>query len=51
MPLTFSITEGIAFGFISFALLKLLSGRGKEVNAFVYVFAALFVLRYAIGLR
>ena len=50
MPLTFSITEGIAFGFISFALLKLLSGRGKEVNAFVYVFAALFVLRYAIGL-
>ncbi len=50
MPLTFSITEGIAFGFISFALLKLLSGRGKEVNAFVYVFAALFVIRYAIGL-
>ena len=50
MPLTFSITEGIAFGFISYALLKLLSGRGKEVNAFVYVFAALFVLRYAVGL-
>jgi len=50
MPLTFSITEGIAFGFISFALLKLLSGRGREVNGLVYVFAALFVLRYAIGL-
>lgn len=50
MPLTFSITEGIAFGFISYALLKLLSGRGKEVNAFVYVFAALFVLRYAVKL-
>jgi AGZA family xanthine/uracil permease-like MFS transporter len=50
MPLTFSITEGIAFGFISFALLKLLSGRGREVNGFVYVFAALFVLRYAIRL-
>jgi len=50
MPLTFSITEGIAFGFISYVLLKLLSGRGKEVNAFVYVFAALFVLRYAVGL-
>ena len=47
MPLTFSITEGIAFGFISYALLKLLSGRGKEANAFIYVFAALFVLRYA----
>jgi AGZA family xanthine/uracil permease-like MFS transporter len=50
MPLTFSITEGIAFGFISYALLKLLSGRGKEGNAFVYVFAVLFLLRYAIQL-
>jgi AGZA family xanthine/uracil permease-like MFS transporter len=50
MPLTFSITEGIAFGFISYALLKLLSGRAKEGNAFVYVFAILFVLRYAIKL-
>jgi AGZA family xanthine/uracil permease-like MFS transporter len=50
MPLTFSITEGISFGFISYALLKLLSGRGKEVNSFVYVFAALFVLRYAVKL-
>lgn len=50
MPLTFSITEGIAFGFISYAALKLLTGRGREVNAFVYVFAALFVLRYAMTL-
>ncbi|UCD58146.1 MAG: NCS2 family permease [Candidatus Hydrogenedentota bacterium] len=46
MPLTFSITDGIAFGFVSYALLKLLSGRGKEVNAFIYVFAVLFVIRY-----
>ena len=29
MPLTFSITEGIAFGFISYALLKLISGQGE----------------------
>jgi len=50
MPLTFSITEGIAFGFISYALLKLLSGRAKEGNALVYIFAALFILRYAIKL-
>ncbi len=50
MPLTFSITDGIAFGFISFALIKLLSGRGKEVNAFVYIFAALFVVRYVLKL-
>ncbi len=50
MPLTFSITEGIAFGFISYSILKLLSGRGKEVNALVYIFAALFLLRYAFKL-
>lgn len=49
MPLTFSITDGIAFGFISFALLKLVSGRGREVNAFVYAFAVLFVLRYLLA--
>ncbi len=50
MPLTFSITEGISFGFISYTLLKVLSGRGREVNALVYVFSVLFVLRYALKL-
>jgi AGZA family xanthine/uracil permease-like MFS transporter len=49
MPLTFSITDGIAFGFISYSLIKLLSGRGKEVNAFVYIFAALFIVRYVVA--
>jgi AGZA family xanthine/uracil permease-like MFS transporter len=48
MPLTFNITDGIAFGFISYSLLKLVSGRGREVNWLVYLFAGLFVLRYAI---
>ena len=46
MPLTFSITEGIAFGFISHALLKLVSGRGKQVHWLIYLFATLFVARY-----
>jgi len=46
MPFAFSITEGIAFGFISFALLKLVTGRGREVHWIVYLFAVLFVLRY-----
>jgi AGZA family xanthine/uracil permease-like MFS transporter len=46
MPFSFSITEGIAFGFISYSLLKLVSRRGREVNGLVYLFAALFVLRY-----
>jgi AGZA family xanthine/uracil permease-like MFS transporter len=46
MPFAFSITEGIAFGFISYSLLKLVSGRGREVHAMVYLFAGLFVVRY-----
>ncbi len=46
MPFAFSITEGISFGFISLALLKLVTGRGREANWIVYLFAVLFVLRY-----
>lgn len=48
MPLTFSITDGIAFGFISYALLKLITGRGREAHWLIYVFALLFVVRYAV---
>jgi AGZA family xanthine/uracil permease-like MFS transporter len=51
MPFTFSITEGIAFGFISYALLKAVTGRYREVHWLVYLFAALFVLRYALLVR
>lgn len=46
MPLAFSITEGISFGVISYVLLKVVSGRGEEVNWLIYVFALLFVARY-----
>ena len=46
MPLTVSITDGIAFGFVSYAVLKLGTGRGREAHALVYVFAVLFVARY-----
>ena len=49
MPFTLNITEGIAFGFISYALLKLAAGKGKEVHWIIYLFAALFVIRYIIG--
>ena len=46
MPLAVSITDGIAFGFISLSLLKLCTGRGREVHWLVHAFAALFLLRY-----
>ena len=46
MPLTVSITDGIAFGFIAYAVLKLVTGRASEAHWLVYLFAALFVVRY-----
>jgi AGZA family xanthine/uracil permease-like MFS transporter len=48
MPLAVSITDGIAFGFIACALLKLATGRARELSWLGYVFAALFLARYAI---
>ena len=42
----FSITEGISFGFISYAFLKFVSGRYKEVHPLITIFAVLFILRY-----
>jgi len=49
MPLSLSVTDGIAFGFISFALVKLAAGRGHDVHGLLYLFAVLFVIRYALG--
>lgn len=46
MPLTFSIAEGIALGFISYALIKLFSGRGREVSVSVWVMAAIFIIKF-----
>jgi len=48
MPLAVSITEGIAFGFVAGAVLKLVTRRGRELHWMIYLFAALFVLRYAL---
>jgi AGZA family xanthine/uracil permease-like MFS transporter len=48
MPLTFSITEGIAFGFISYSLLKLVKGKGRDVHWVIYLFSVLFIIRYII---
>lgn len=46
MPLTVSITDGIAFGFVSYALLKLVAGRGGEVHWMIYLVATLLLARY-----
>ncbi|MDD4888763.1 MAG: NCS2 family permease [Phycisphaerae bacterium] len=48
IPFSFSISDGIAFGFIAYAAAKLLTGRPGRCPPLVYLFAALFVLRYAL---
>lgn len=47
MPFTYSITNGIGIGFITFSLLRLVAGRGREVPAAMYIVSAVFVFYYA----
>lgn len=47
MPFSFSITEGIALGFISYVVMKLGTGRWREISPCVIVVALLFVLKIA----
>jgi adenine/guanine/hypoxanthine permease len=46
IPLTYSIANGLAFGFTSYTVLKVARGRFREVNWFVYALTALFVFRF-----
>jgi AGZA family xanthine/uracil permease-like MFS transporter len=49
MPLTFSIANGIAIGFITYAVVKVASGRITEASPAVFLVAALGVLHYVLG--
>ena len=46
IPLTFSIANGLAFGFTAFTLLKVARGKFRQVNWFVYLLTALFIARF-----
>ena len=48
MPLAFSVTDGIAYGFIAYAFMKLVTGRAKEAHWLIYLFAVLFIALYFI---
>ena len=47
MPFTYSIANGLAFGFISYALIKAGTGRWREVHPATWLVAALFMIRFA----
>ncbi|MDO5610375.1 MAG: NCS2 family permease [Pseudomonadota bacterium] len=49
MPFTYSIANGLAFGFIAYAVLKAGTGRWREVHPAVWLVAGLFVLRYGLA--
>ncbi len=46
IPLTFSIANGLAFGFVSYTLIKIGTGDGRKVHWLVYVLTALFIARF-----
>lgn len=46
MPFAFAITEGVALGFISYVILKLFTGKFKELNICVIAVAILFILKF-----
>ena len=46
MPFSLSITEGLAFGFISYSILKLVTRRTREIHWAFYLVSAAFVARY-----
>ncbi|MFN7934142.1 MAG: NCS2 family permease [Bryobacteraceae bacterium] len=47
IPLTFSIANGLAFGFVSYTVINACSGRHREINWLVYLLTAIFLLRFA----
>ena len=46
MPLSYSITTGIEFGFIFYALAQLITGKGKEVSPMIYIFSVIFIINF-----
>nr|WP_238999932.1 NCS2 family permease [Jeongeupia naejangsanensis] len=48
MPFTYSIADGIAFGFISYAAIKLLAGRFKDLSPAVLIITALWIVKFAL---
>lgn len=49
MPLTFSIVNGIAFGFIAYPIVKIVTGRRSEITAAMYGIAVLFLIYFLLG--
>jgi len=49
MPLTYSVAQGLAFGFMSYTVIKVVSGKYNDNNAVTYTLTALFILHFIFG--
>ncbi|MBV1757015.1 MAG: NCS2 family permease [Dethiosulfatibacter sp.] len=49
MPLTYSISEGIVFGMLSYIILKVLTGKGKNLSIFTYIVGLIFLAKILVG--
>lgn len=49
MPLTYSIAQGLAFGFMSYTIVKLVAGRYRDNNIVTYTLTVLFILHFVLG--
>jgi AGZA family xanthine/uracil permease-like MFS transporter len=50
IPFTYSITNGVAAGFVSYSLIKLMQGKGREVHFLTYLVSLMFIGYFARGL-
>jgi AGZA family xanthine/uracil permease-like MFS transporter len=50
MPFTYSITNGVAAGFVSYSLIKLMQGKGREVHVLTYLVSLMFIGYFVRGL-
>ncbi len=48
MPFFYSISEGIAFGIISYNFINLISGKKEKIHPLIYILSILFILKYAL---
>ena len=51
MPLTYSIAQGLAFGFMSYTIIKLITGKHKENNPVTYILTILFIIHFILGAK
>ncbi len=48
MPLAYSIADGLAFGFLSYIILKVLTGKTKDVSIIMYIIGVIFLIKFIV---